>query len=50
MAEGRELKPLNLIILTDSVPSDDVESILLNVVKKIDKLNAAPFQIDVQFF
>jgi len=50
MAESRELKPLNLIVLTDGVPSDDVESVLLNAAKKLDKLDAAAFQIGVQFF
>merc|ERR1711915_447824 len=50
MAAGRELKPLNLIVLTDGVPSDDVESVLLSAAKKLDKLEAPPFQIGVQFF
>ena len=50
MAQGRELKPLNLIVLTDGVPSDDVESVLLSAAKKLDKLDAPPFQVGVQFF
>ncbi|CZT40258.1 uncharacterized protein RSE6_00133 [Rhynchosporium secalis] len=50
IAAGRELKPLNLIVLTDGVPSDDVESVLLSAAKKLDKLDAPPFQIGVQFF
>jgi len=50
MAQGRELKPLNLIVLTDGVPSDDVESVLLSAAKKLDKLEAPPFQVGVQFF
>ena len=50
MGEGREVKPLNLIVLTDGVPSDDVESVLINAAKKLDKLDAPPFQIGVQFF
>merc|ERR1711977_234166 len=50
IAAGRELKPLNLIVLTDGVPSDDVESVLLSAAKKLDKLEAPPFQIGVQFF
>ncbi|KUJ21835.1 uncharacterized protein LY89DRAFT_681227 [Mollisia scopiformis] len=49
-AEGREMKPLNLIVLTDGVPSDDVESVLLSAAKKLDKLDAPPFQVGVQFF
>jgi uncharacterized protein YegL len=50
MAAGKEMKPLNLIVLTDGVPSDDVESVLLSAAKKLDKLDAPPFQVGVQFF
>jgi hypothetical protein len=50
MGEGKELKPLNLIVFTDGVPSDDVESVLLSAAKKLDKLDAPPFQVGVQFF
>jgi len=49
-AEGKETKPLNLIVLTDGVPSDDVESVLISAAKKLDKLDAPPFQVGVQFF
>jgi hypothetical protein len=50
IAEGKETKPLNLIVLTDGVPSDDVESVLLAAAKKLDKLDALPYQVGVQFF
>jgi hypothetical protein len=50
MADGKELKPLNLIVLTDGVPSDDVESVLISAAKKLDKLDAPPYQVGVQFF
>jgi len=50
IAEGRDCKPLNLIVLTDGVPSDDVESVLISAAKKLDKLDAPPFQVGVQFF
>jgi hypothetical protein len=50
IADGNETKPLNLIVLTDGVPSDDVESVLLSAAKKLDKLDAPPFQVGVQFF
>ena len=50
MATGKEMKPLNLIVLTDGVPSDDVESVLLSAAKKLDKLDAPPYQVGVQFF
>ena len=50
MAAGEEMKPLNLIVLTDGVPSDDVEAVLLSAAKKLDKLDAPPYQVGVQFF
>jgi hypothetical protein len=39
MAASKEMKPLNLIVLTDSVPLDDVKVVLLLAVKKLDKLD-----------
>jgi uncharacterized protein YegL len=45
-----DVKPLNILAITDGVPSDDVESVLLNAAKKLDALDAAPHQIGVQFF
>lgn len=45
-----EVKPINVLAITDGVPSDDVEAVLLNAAKKLDALDAAPHQIGVQFF
>ncbi|KAH8812025.1 hypothetical protein F5884DRAFT_784152 [Xylogone sp. PMI_703] len=50
MALGKEVKPLNLIVITDGVPSDDIESVLVAAAKKLDRLDAPPFQVGVQFF
>ncbi|KAG9247720.1 hypothetical protein BJ878DRAFT_532378 [Calycina marina] len=50
IGEGKELKPMNLIVLTDGIPSDDVESVLLSAARKLDMLDAPPFQVGVQFF
>jgi uncharacterized protein YegL len=50
LALGKDFKPLNLIVLTDGVPSDDLESVLLATAKKLDKLDAPPYQVGVQFF
>jgi hypothetical protein len=50
IAVGKEMKPVNLIVLTDGVPSDDVESVLLSAAKKLDKFDAPPYQVGVQFF
>ncbi len=43
IGEGKEVKLINLIVLMDSVPLDDVESVLLSVVKKLDRLDVPPF-------
>lgn len=48
--EEASIKPLNIIVLTDGVPSDDVESVLLSAAKKLDKMEAPPYQVGVQFF
>ena len=50
IGEGKEIKPMNLIVLTDGVPSDDLESVLLSAAKKLDRLDATLFQVGVQFF
>lgn len=43
-------KPLNLICITDGCPSDDVESVLIAVAKKLDALDAPAWQVGIQFF
>ena len=43
-------KPINIICITDGVPSDDVESPLIQAAKKLDKLDAPAWQVGVQFF
>jgi uncharacterized protein YegL len=44
------VKPINLIVITDGCPSDDVESVLVSAAKKLDKLEAPPYQVGIQFF
>lgn len=44
------LKPLNIIVITDGVPTDDPESVIVSVAKKLDKLEAPPWQVGIQFF
>lgn len=44
------VKPLNLIVVTDGEPSDDVESVLISAAKKLDRLDAPAWQVGVQFF
>lgn len=45
-----EVKPLNILAITDGVPSDDVESVIIAAAKKLDVLEAAPHQVGLQFF
>ena len=44
------VKPLNIIVITDGVPSDDVESVIVNAAKKLDSYDAEPWQVGIQFF
>ncbi|CAK7222734.1 hypothetical protein SBRCBS47491_004960 [Sporothrix bragantina] len=44
------IKPVNIIVITDGVPTDDPEDILVTAAKKLDQLEAPPFQVGVQFF
>jgi hypothetical protein len=44
------VKPLNIIVITDGVPSDDVEGVIVNTAKKLDKYEADPWQVGIQFF
>ncbi|THX70971.1 hypothetical protein D6D05_08423 [Aureobasidium pullulans] len=44
------VKPLNLIVITDGEPSDDVEAPLISCAKKLDKMDAPAWQIGIQFF
>lgn len=51
-AHGREatVKPLNIIVITDGVPTDDVESVIVTAAKKLDSFGAEPWQVGIQFF
>jgi uncharacterized protein YegL len=44
------IKPLNIIIITDGEPSDDVESPIISAAKKLDKYDAPAWQVGIQFF
>jgi hypothetical protein len=43
-------KPLNIIIITDGEPADDVESPIISAAKKLDQLDAPAWQVGIQFF
>lgn len=43
-------KPVNIIVITDGEPSDDVESPIIQAAKKLDRLDAPAWQLGIQFF
>ncbi|KAF3040163.1 hypothetical protein E8E11_001387 [Didymella keratinophila] len=43
-------KPINVIIITDGEPSDDVEAPIIACAKKLNKLDAPAWQVGIQFF
>lgn len=45
-----EVKPLNVIVVTDGEAHDDPESVILNAAKKLDRLEAPTWQLGIQFF
>lgn len=44
------LKPLNIIVITDGEPSDDVGSIVVQTARRLDAIQAPPWQLGIQFF
>lgn len=44
------VKPMNIIVITDGVPSDDVEAVIVSAAKRLDSYNAEPWQMGIQFF
>ena len=43
------MKPINIIVLTDGVLTDDLESVFLAAAKRLDHINAPSWQVDVHF-
>lgn len=43
-------RPLNIIVITDGIPSDDPESVIIHAARKLDALDAPPWQVGIQFF
>jgi uncharacterized protein YegL len=48
--KNSEIKPINVIVITDGKPSDDVESAIIQVATKLDELDAPAWQVGIQFF
>jgi uncharacterized protein YegL len=49
-ANPETTKPINIIVITDGEPSDDVESPIIQAAKKLEKLDAPAWQVGIQFF
>ncbi|KAH0558833.1 hypothetical protein GP486_004527 [Trichoglossum hirsutum] len=49
-ADPEGTKPLNIIMITDGVPSDNVESVIINAANILDKADAPSWQVGIQFF
>jgi hypothetical protein len=49
-----DVRPINIIVITDGKPTDDLENDLVTTLvytaKKLDELKAKPYQIGIQFF
>ncbi|KAL1598914.1 hypothetical protein SLS60_008059 [Paraconiothyrium brasiliense] len=45
-----ETKPVNIIVITDGQAHDDVAGTIQDVAKKLDKWDAPPWQVGIQFF
>ncbi|EEH34292.2 hypothetical protein PAAG_05341 [Paracoccidioides lutzii Pb01] len=48
-ALGNTVKPLNIIVITNGRPTDDVETVISNAANRLDKCNAKPWQVGIQF-
>jgi uncharacterized protein YegL len=46
----RNVKPINIIVITDGSPTDDPESIIVQCAGRLDKCVAPPHQVGIQFF
>ena len=45
-----EVKPLNIIVITDGEAADDPESVIMSCARRLDRLEAPAWQIGIQFF
>lgn len=49
-ADVDDVKPVNIIVITDGQPSDDPESVIVQHARKLDQLEAPLHQVGIQFF
>ncbi|EIW71568.1 hypothetical protein TREMEDRAFT_27266 [Tremella mesenterica DSM 1558] len=48
-AQEGHVKPMNLIVVTDGAPTDDPESVLISIAKRLDRGEYPLSQVGVQF-
>ncbi|RXK35430.1 hypothetical protein M231_07285 [Tremella mesenterica] len=48
-AQAGHVKPMNLIVVTDGAPTDDPESVLISIAKRLDRGEYPLSQVGVQF-
>ena len=48
--DPEKVRPMNIIVITDGVPSDDVGSVIIDAAKKLFKWEAPAWQVGIQFF
>ncbi|KAJ5747072.1 uncharacterized protein N7511_008768 [Penicillium nucicola] len=44
------VRPVNIIVITDGVFTDDAESVIMGVARKLDLVDAIAWQVGIQFF
>lgn len=50
LTQQEDVKALNIIVITDGVPSDDPEAVIMQAAKTLDRLEAPAWQVGIQFF
>jgi uncharacterized protein YegL len=48
--QQENLRPVNVIVITDGVATDDLESMVVFLGKELDRIHAPPSQVGIQFF
>ncbi|KAK7219216.1 hypothetical protein V2G26_007219 [Clonostachys chloroleuca] len=48
--DPESVKSLNIIVITDGVPTDDPESVIVQAARKLDDMDAPLYQAGIQFF
>ncbi|RYO88357.1 hypothetical protein DL764_008734 [Monosporascus ibericus] len=45
-----DVRPINIIVVTDGVPHDDPGAVIERAAAQLDRLDAPPYQVGIQFF